>query len=194
MKLYLFILLNLIPLALTMRAYVYDDKSNADQRAPHDTGIKKTQDDLAKIGILYWRIDGPDSLDRLDEIAKRRDYKHRDTVEVSPSAFGSLYEEKLKQFFSEHLHEDEEIRYILDGSGYFDVRDEEDVWIRIAMEKGDMIILPPGIYHRFTTDENDFIQALRLFKDDPVWTPINRPLADDNKYRVEYLKTYNITA
>jgi cupin superfamily acireductone dioxygenase involved in methionine salvage len=29
----------------------------------------------------------------------------------------------------------------LDGSGYFDVRDEEDVWIRIAMEKGDMIIL-----------------------------------------------------
>lgn len=80
MKLYLFILLNLIPLALTMRAYVYDDKSNADQRAPHDTGINKTQDDLAKIGVLYWRIDGPDSLDRLDEIAKRRDYKHRDTV------------------------------------------------------------------------------------------------------------------
>lgn len=34
----------------------------------------------------------------------------------------------------------------------------------MRLDAGDLLVLPPGIYHRFTLDENNFARAMRLFK------------------------------
>ncbi|CAO3703419.1 unnamed protein product [Rhizopus stolonifer] len=140
MKLFILFLFNLIPLVFSMRAYVYNE-SKEDPRTPHHTGRNKTESDLAQFGVLYWKLDDSNPLDRMDAIAKKRHYNHRQTMELSPDAFGSVYEEELKKFFTEQTMTGEEARFVIDGSGYFDVRDKENFWIRLALEKGDLIIL-----------------------------------------------------
>ncbi|KAF5951788.1 hypothetical protein HYC85_009732 [Camellia sinensis] len=95
------------------------------------------------------------------------------------------YEEKIKNFFEEHLHIDEKIRYCVAGNGYFDVRDRNDAWICL----GGIIILPARIYGRFTLDSNYYLKAMWFFICDPIWTPVDRP-RDHLPARKEYVKNF----
>ncbi|KAI9786914.1 MAG: 1,2-dihydroxy-3-keto-5-methylthiopentene dioxygenase [Geoglossum umbratile] len=168
-----------------MKAYFYDNEAG-DQRLDHDSGRPASASYLSRLGVAYHHCPSPSQVDAL---AVERGYKNRDEITVSPGKMGDVYEEKVKMFFNEHLHEDEEIRYILDGWGFFDVRGVDDDWVRIRVEKDDLIILPAGIYHRFTTDHNNYIKAMRLFKEEPRWTPLNRTYElDENPHRKEYVK------
>lgn len=169
------------------------DESDADQREPHQLSpnVEVSLAELAELGVLHWTIDvtKEDYMDKVEAICTERNYKNRDTINIRKDTLPN-FEQKIKSFFEEHIHDDEEIRFILDGSGYFDVRSKDDKWIRILCSASDMIILPAGMYHRFTLDNNNYIKAMRLFKDDPKWTPINRSVAstDENPLRVEYIK------
>lgn len=176
-----------------MHSYLYDNDVNQDQRKPHHSGQTVSLETLKKLGVLHWTIPVDQHRsweDSIDQVAVERAYKNRDIITITREGLGDAYESKLKMFFEEHMHEDEEIRYILEGSGFFDVREvDSEEWIRIAVEAGDLIILPAGIYHRFTLDEKNMIKAMRLFKDEPKWTPYNRSKETDiNPYRLNYLK------
>lgn len=161
----------------------YMDDSDADQRLHHKKEPCEfvSLEQLKTMGVDYWYIE-PETYatdSSFLKIKKTRGYSYQDQIEVSPTTLQN-YEEKIKSFYDEHIHTDEEIRYVLDGSGYFDVRDPTDEWVRIEVTKGDMIVLPAGIYHRFTLDSSNYIKALRLFVGEPVWTPYSRSSIDDN--------------
>ncbi|CAE6506623.1 unnamed protein product [Rhizoctonia solani] len=88
------------------------------------------------------------------------------------------------------IHKDEEMRCILEGTGYLTF---DEAWARIAVEKGDLLVIPAGIYHRFTLDTNDYVKMLRLFQYEPKWIPHNRsPLTDDEVHRQNYFKAIQI--
>lgn len=151
--------------------------------------------ELDKLGVKHWYFDPStyESDKNYEKLKKERGYSYQDKIEVSPQTLDN-YEAKIKSFYDEHIHTDEEIRYVLDGSGYFDVRDFDDKWIRIEVTKGDMIVLPAGIYHRFTTDTNNYIKALRLFVGEPVWTPYSRSdLGGDHPSVMSYRQTFGVT-
>ncbi|XP_072041958.1 acireductone dioxygenase-like [Amphiura filiformis] len=167
------------------------DTLDADQRLEHQCDPPEPVDleYLKEHGVLYWKLDADNFKEegKLDKIREERGYTYEDEVTLDHGKLPD-YEAKIKMFFQEHIHRDEEIRFCTDGSGYFDFRDKNDRWVRIEFLKGDMIILPAGIYHRFTLDNKDYIKARRYFVGEPVWTPVNRP-ADDDKSRKAYVST-----
>ncbi len=178
---------------MNIRAWVMDDDETADQRLPRQRTPNQEvpMETLSKLGVLNWSgLSGPED-ERLAVICEIRGYTYQDQVYVTPEKLPD-YENKIKAFFREHIHYDEEIRFCINGSGYFDVRGFNDEWIRIAVEPGDMIILPEGIYHRFTNDEKNYMHALRLFVGEPVWTPYNRDEIDEKKNasRLKYVEKF----
>lgn len=135
----------------------WSSRCQGDCRLPHDSGEELPLTYLSALGALYYALppSTPSSAAKVEDIAKTRNHANRDEITVSPDAMGAAYDEKIRLFYDEHIHEDEEIRYILKGTGYFDVRDQDDRWVRIRAEPGDLLILPAGIYHRFTVDEEN---------------------------------------
>eukprot|EP00595_Chromulina_sp_UTEXLB2642_P000506 CAMPEP_0196761326 /NCGR_PEP_ID=MMETSP1095-20130614/532_1 /TAXON_ID=96789 ORGANISM="Chromulina nebulosa, Strain UTEXLB2642" /NCGR_SAMPLE_ID=MMETSP1095 /ASSEMBLY_ACC=CAM_ASM_000446 /LENGTH=114 /DNA_ID=CAMNT_0042110725 /DNA_START=43 /DNA_END=384 /DNA_ORIENTATION=- len=114
---------------MTIEAWYMDDDTTNDQRLPHKQSPNKpvTFEQLEKLGVLHWsNIKGiEDPL--LNEIRTTRNYNYSDIITVSPDKLPN-YAIKIKSFYEEHLHLDEEIRFCVSGSGYFDVRDDHDQW------------------------------------------------------------------
>lgn len=169
------------------------NKQTHDVRLEHqlDPPQPVSLEKLLQLGVEYYKLDHLhiEEEGKLAKLRKERSFTYEDHINISKESLGDQFEPKCKAFWNEHLHPDLEIRFFIDGNGYFDVRDENDKWIRMELVPGDLIILPAGIYHRFTLDVNEHCNLLRYFVGVPKWTPYPRP-ADDHPARKSWLEKY----
>jgi len=97
------------------------------------------------------------------------------------------------KFWDEHFHGGSSIRYILNGTGFFDIRDLNDEWVRVKVSTGDFMQFPAGLSHRFSVDESKYIHVMRFSEAASTeWTAYSRSNynSTNNIHRKQYEEEY----
>lgn len=130
-----------------------------------------TTDDLAAAGVLYQHLStDPERFEpALARLCAERGYATRDEVALTPQT--PNLPALLARFLDEHLHTDDEVRFVLSGAGIFDIRSVDDRWMRVVVEPGDLLVVPRDRHHRFMLTEAQHIRCVRLFQDQAGWVP-----------------------
>ena len=137
---------------------------------------------LASMNIEYERTDyvqvAPDAPNevllaayktKIDELKERGGYVTADVIDVFPHT--PNLEVMLNKFNSEHWHDEDEIRFIVEGRGLFHVHPKDAPVFAIEVEAGDLIRVPKGTLHWFDLCGDRRIRAIRLFQDPAGWAP-----------------------
>lgn len=140
---------------------------------------------LAEHGITYerWVVAGRARPDATQEeilaayepevaaLMRRGGYITADVVNVTPDVPG--LQEMLDRFNKEHRHAEDEVRFIVKGSGIFYIHPEDGAPVfSIEVHEGDLINVPAGVRHWFDLCAERTIRAIRLFKEKAGWTPL----------------------
>ncbi|MDX1962121.1 MAG: cupin domain-containing protein [Pirellulales bacterium] len=138
---------------------------------------------LGQFGICYerWPLEDRVSPDAASEeilaayepeirqLMERGGYVTADVVNITPET--PNLQVLLDKFNKEHIHTEDEVRFILKGKGLFHIHPANGPVFAITIAAGDMINVPRGTQHWFDLCEEKTIRAIRLFQDQTGWTP-----------------------
>jgi 1,2-dihydroxy-3-keto-5-methylthiopentene dioxygenase len=105
----------------------------------------------------------------IDTLKSRGGYRAADVIDVRPDT--ANLEAMLAKFSREHWHDEDEVRFIIEGRGLFHVHPPDGPVFAIEVEAGDLIRVPRGTHHWFDLCADRRIRAIRLFQDVAGWTP-----------------------
>jgi 1,2-dihydroxy-3-keto-5-methylthiopentene dioxygenase len=105
----------------------------------------------------------------IERLKARGGYVTADVIDVKPDTPG--LDAMLARFSREHWHDEDEVRFILEGAGVFHVHPRTGPVFAIEVRAGDLIRVPRGTWHSFDLCADRRIRAIRLFQDAAGWTP-----------------------
>jgi 1,2-dihydroxy-3-keto-5-methylthiopentene dioxygenase len=183
---------SLIKPSLELRANLKEEHRMAKLNVPDQgrtlTDPVEINEFLRPFGIQYERWEasrpvGPDASSdqileaykpEIDRLKERGGYVTADVINVTAETPG--LDAMLNKFNKEHTHSEDEVRFIVKGSGVFHINPKSPDGstgpvFGIEMEAGDLINVPAGTQHWFDLCADRNIRAIRLFLDQSGWTP-----------------------
>ncbi len=152
-------------------------------RGIHVTYDEQVREQLDAVGITFerWQPSRPlaaaASADEVlaayatevDRLKKQGGYVTADVIDVKPDT--PNLDAMLAKFSREHWHDEDEVRFIIEGSGIFHIHPRNGDTLAIEVGPGDLLRVPKGTWHWFDLCADRRIRAIRLFQDPAGWTP-----------------------
>lgn len=107
----------------------------------------------------------------VDQIVADGDYRLVDVVRMRPAGDADWAEAARparERFLDEHQHEEDEVRFFVDGVGCFYLHLDGMVYALVC-ESGDLISVPADTRHWFDMGAEPQFCAIRFFQEDDGW-------------------------
>lgn len=158
---------------------IYSENKPDRPEAIH-TDFDAIRGQLARLGVEFERWDATQELDEQatqDEVIEA----YRDPIDRLMEKYGlksvdviSLYADHPQKnqmrdkFLHEHVHDDLEVRFFVEGEGLFYIRSQGKVYGMLCT-RGDLISVPPHTPHWFDMGPHPRLKAIRLFTTPDGW-------------------------
>ena len=116
----------------------------------------------------------------IERLKARGGYVTADVIDVHAQTPG--LEGMLAKFRREHWHDEDEVRFIIEGRGIFHIHPPNGPVLALEVAPGDLIRVPRGTHHWFDLCGDKRIRAIRLFQDAAGWAPRYTDSGVDARY------------
>lgn len=153
---------------MVTRIFVYDAASGALLRTVEAVG-----EHLARHGVDYerWPVRAAEDVlaeyaPEVQRLSARHGYQSVDVVRMQPDHPNR--EAARAKFLNEHVHDDDETRFFVEGSGVFYLHLGDEVHA-VFCTAGDLLRVPAGTKHWFDMGTAPLFCAIRLFTTPDGW-------------------------
>ena len=140
------------------------DRWNIDDPQTRSLLSHETLEEAEKEQVLV-ALDG-----YFEQLQRSAGYQSRDLIVLHPAV--PNLEVMLAKFDRIHTHDDDEVRYVVDGEGIFGFVRPDGSQVKLTVQSQEYINVPAGTEHWFELNPSRRIKAVRYFSGTEGWVPV----------------------